>query len=95
MIRSAVPKETTETISYGMPMFSYKGMLMGYAAFTNHCSLFPTSAALIVKFKKDLKGHETAKGTIRFPVDKPLPVALVKKLVRARLELQEAKQKKR
>jgi uncharacterized protein YdhG (YjbR/CyaY superfamily) len=48
-----------------------------------------------VKFKKDLKGHETAKGTIRFPVDKPLPVALVKKLVRARLELQEAKQKKR
>jgi uncharacterized protein YdhG (YjbR/CyaY superfamily) len=94
MIRSAVPPETTEAISYGMPMFKYKGMLMGYAAFSKHCSLFPTSAALIVKFKKELKGYETAKGTIRFPVDKPLPVALVKKLVKARVELQEAKHKK-
>jgi uncharacterized protein YdhG (YjbR/CyaY superfamily) len=95
MIRSAVPKETTETISYGMPMFRYKGMLMGYAAFSKHCSLFPMSAALIVKFKKELKGYETAKGTIRFPVDKPLPAALVKKFVKARLEQQEAKKKKR
>jgi uncharacterized protein YdhG (YjbR/CyaY superfamily) len=94
MIRSAVPPETTEVISYRIPMFKYKGMLMGYAAFSNHCSLFPTSAALIVKFKKELKGYETAKGTIRFPVDKPLPAALVKKLVKARVELQEAKKKK-
>jgi len=95
MIRLAVPPETTETISYRIPMFKYKGMLMGYAAFSNHCSLFPTSAALVVKFKKELKGYATAKGTVRFPVDKPLPFALVKKLVKARVELQEAKQKKR
>jgi uncharacterized protein YdhG (YjbR/CyaY superfamily) len=84
-IRSAVPPETTETISYGMPAFRYKGALMGYAAFKDHCSLFPMSAALIVAFRDELKGYSTAKGTIRFPLDKPLPAALVKKMVKARI----------
>ena len=84
-IRSVVPPETTEAIGYGIPMFRYKGGLVGYAAFLNHCSFFPMNASFITVFKKDLKGYETSKGTIRFPVDKPLPATLIKKLVRARL----------
>jgi uncharacterized protein YdhG (YjbR/CyaY superfamily) len=66
-------------------MFKYKGPLLGYAAFSKHCSLFPTSMAVIKTFKNVLKGFETSKGTIRFPQDKPLPAALVKKMVKARL----------
>jgi uncharacterized protein YdhG (YjbR/CyaY superfamily) len=84
-IRSVVPPETTEAIGYGIPMFRYKGGLVAYAAFLNHCSFFPMNASLISVFKKNLKGYETSKGTIRFPVDKPLPATLIKKLVRARM----------
>ena len=83
-IRSAVPAETTEAISYGIPAFNYKGPLVWFAAFSNHCSFFPT-ASVIQAFKDDLKGYKTSKGTIQFPVDKPLPAALVKKMVKARL----------
>jgi uncharacterized protein YdhG (YjbR/CyaY superfamily) len=83
-IRSAVPAETTEAISYGIPAFNYKGPLVWFAAFSNHCSFFPT-ASVIKAFKNDLKGYKTSKGTIHFPVDKPLPAALVKKMVKARL----------
>jgi uncharacterized protein YdhG (YjbR/CyaY superfamily) len=83
-IRAAAPRETTETISYRMPAFMYKGILMWFAAFDDHCSLFP-SAAVIEAFKDDLKAFSTSKGTIRFPKDKPLPVSLVKKLVKARV----------
>ncbi len=85
VIRSVVPKETTEVISYGMPMFKYNGMLVGYAAFKNHCSLFPTGSGVIEKFAKELKGYATSRGTIQFPSDKPLPDALVKKIVKARV----------
>lgn len=84
-IRSVVPAEATEVISYGMPAFRYKGALVGYAAFKDHCSFFPMSAALIVEFKEELTKYSTAKGTIRFPLHKPLPAALVKKLVKARV----------
>jgi uncharacterized protein YdhG (YjbR/CyaY superfamily) len=84
-IQSAVPSEATEVISYGIPIFKYKGMLVGYAAFSNHCSFFPMSYAVIEKFKKELQGLLAAKGTIRFPVDKPLPATLVKRLVKARV----------
>jgi uncharacterized protein YdhG (YjbR/CyaY superfamily) len=83
-IRSAVPAETTEAISYGIPAFNYKGPLVWFAAFSNHCSFFPT-ASVIKAFKNDLKGYKTSKGTIHFPVDKPLPATLVKKMVKARL----------
>ena len=85
VIRSVVPAETTEVISYGMPMFKYNGMLVGYAAFKNHCSLFPTGSGVIKKFEKELKGFATSKGTIQFPSDKPLPDALVKKIVKTRV----------
>ena len=83
-IRSAVPAEATEAISYGIPAFKYQGTLVWFAAFSNHCSLFPT-ASVIKAFKNELKGFETSKGTIHFPMDKPLPAALVKKMVKARL----------
>jgi len=82
-IRSAAPRDATEAISWGMPAFRYKGPLVGFAAFTNHCSLFPMNSSLIVTFKNELEGFETSKGTIHFPLDKPLPTALTKKLVKA------------
>ena len=84
-IRSVVPPETTEVISYGIPTFKGKGMMVSYAAFANHCSLFVLSGSLLESFKDELKGYQLSKGTIRFPVDKPLPATLVKKLVRARI----------
>ena len=86
-IRSAAPSGTTEVISYGIPAFKHKKVLVWYAAFAKHCSLFPT-AAVIEKFKNELKGFTTAKGTIQFPTDKPLPAALVKKMVKARVAQQ-------
>jgi len=86
VIQSVVPKETTEVISYGMPMFKYNGMLVGYAAFKKHCSLFPTGSGVLDRFEKELKGLRTSKGTIQFPPDKPLPDSLVKKIVRARVK---------
>ncbi len=85
MIRSAVPPETTEAITYGIPTFKYKGSLLAFAAFKNHCSLFPMSLAVIDTFKNELKPFLASKGTIRYPLDKPLPSALVKKLVKARI----------
>jgi uncharacterized protein YdhG (YjbR/CyaY superfamily) len=83
-IRSAAPPEATETISYGMPAFKHNGILVWFAAFSNHCSLFPT-AAVIEALKNELKGFRVSKGTIQFPTDKPLPAALVKKIVRLRV----------
>jgi uncharacterized protein YdhG (YjbR/CyaY superfamily) len=84
VIRSVVPADTTETISYGIPAFKHKKVLVWYAAFANHWSLFPT-AAVVEQFKDELKGYITSKGTIRLPMDKPVPTALIKKLVKARL----------
>src|SRR5882672_10939699 len=72
VIKSVVPKDATEVISYGMPMFKYNGMLVGYAAFKSHCSLFPTGSGVLDRFEKELKGYRTSKGTIQFPSDKPL-----------------------
>jgi uncharacterized protein YdhG (YjbR/CyaY superfamily) len=84
LIRSIVPPEATETISYRIPTFKYSGFLIAFAAFEGHCSLFP-GGTLVKAFKKELKGYTTAKGTIRFPVDRPPPATLVRKLVKARL----------
>jgi uncharacterized protein YdhG (YjbR/CyaY superfamily) len=89
-IRSAVPAEATEVISYRIPAFKHKRVLVWFAAFSNHCSLFPT-AAVIEAFKDELKGFSTSKGTIHFPTDKPLPTALIKRLVKARVALNESK----
>lgn len=93
-IRSAVPAEATEGISYGMPAFYFNGPLVGFAAFAHHCSFFPMSGSALEEFAEELAGYSTSKGTIRFPVDKPLPAALVKKLVKARIAQNEAKKKR-
>lgn len=93
-IRSAAPPEATEAISYGIPTFKYKGGLIAFAAFKKHCSLFPMSMAVMAEFKKELEGYETSKGTIRFPLDKPLPAALLKRIVIARIEQNESKKRR-
>jgi len=89
-VRSAVPREAEEIISYGIPAFKHGQVLVWVAAFAKHCSLFPT-ASILQKFKDELKGFSTSKGTIQFPLDKPLPKALIKKLVKARVAEAEAK----
>jgi uncharacterized protein YdhG (YjbR/CyaY superfamily) len=93
-IRSAVPSEATESISYGIPTIKYKGSLVAFAAFSKHCSLFPMSYAVMAALNNDLKRFEVSKGTIRFPVDKPLPATLVKKVVKARIAEKERKQQR-
>ena len=93
VIRSAVPPDATEVISYRMPVFQYKGMLVAYAAFTNHCSLFAMNGSVQERFRDELKGYKTSKGTIQFPLDKPLPAALIKKLVKARMAQNELKKR--
>jgi uncharacterized protein YdhG (YjbR/CyaY superfamily) len=89
-IRSTVPPEAIETISYGIPAFKLKKVLVWFAAFSNHCSLFPT-ASVIEAFKDELKSFSTAKGTIQFPIDKPLPTTLIKKMVKERVIQSERK----
>ena len=88
MIKAAAPK-ATEGISYQMPMYKQHGMVIGFAAFKNHCSIFPGSKA-VATHKDELKGYETSKGTIRFPIGKPLPASLVKKLVKESVLANEA-----
>jgi uncharacterized protein YdhG (YjbR/CyaY superfamily) len=80
-IRSAVPQEAMEGISYGI------------AAFSKHCSFFPGSLA-VAAFKNELKDYQTSKGTIRFPVDKPLSATLVRKLVKARIAENERRKRR-
>ena len=87
-IKAAAP-ETTESISYQMPTFKYRGRaLVGFAAFKHHCSLFPYSRKVMVVLERELENYNTSgKGaTIRFTTDKPLPSALVKKVVQTRIE---------
>jgi uncharacterized protein YdhG (YjbR/CyaY superfamily) len=85
-IRGIAP-EATEAISYGMPSFKDHGrILVYYAAFKDHYSLFPASTTVMATLGEELKPYFSGKGTIRFDARKPLPVALVKKIVEARLE---------
>src|ERR1700730_1162026 len=88
-IKAAAPM-AAEVISYQMPMYKQHGMVIGFAAFKDHCSIFPGSA-VVDAHKVELKRYETSKGTIRFPVSKPLPAALVRKLVKARIAENEAR----
>ena len=88
-IKAAAPM-ASEGISYQIPMYKHHGMVVGFAAFKNHCSIFP-GAAVMDAFREELKPYDTSKGTIRFRVDKPLPATLVKKLVRARIKENEAR----
>jgi uncharacterized protein YdhG (YjbR/CyaY superfamily) len=90
-IRSVVPSSATEGLSYGMPAFHYKGALVAYAAFKNHCSFFPMQASLTDEMQEELKAYRTSKGTLQFPLDKPLPATLVKKMVKRRVAENERK----
>ena len=97
-IKAAAPG-AVEGISYRIPMFKLGTTpIVGFAAAREHCSLFVTSPAVMVAHKADLKGYDTAKGTVRFPIGKPPPATLVKKLVKARMAevlAQKAKKKKK
>jgi uncharacterized protein YdhG (YjbR/CyaY superfamily) len=85
-IKAAAP-EATETITYQMPTFKLDGrFLVSYAAFKEHCSLFPASAKVLEACGEELKPHFSGKGTIRFTADKPLSSALVRKIVETRIE---------
>lgn len=82
-INAVVPK-AEECISYQMPGFRLEGkMLVWFGASTNHCSFYP--GGIVEQYRDELKGFKTSKGTIQFQPDKPIPVALVKKIVKARI----------
>ncbi len=83
-IHKAAP-EATEKISYQIPTFYLNRNLVHFAAFSDHISFFPTSSG-IAAFKKELKNYKTAKGTVQFPLDKPLPLALIARIVKFRVK---------
>jgi uncharacterized protein YdhG (YjbR/CyaY superfamily) len=84
-IRAAAPK-ATEVISYQIPTFRLHGHLVGFAAFETHCTFHVMSTSVMRAHAAELKGYQTGKGSIRFSAEKPLPAALVKKLVKARID---------
>jgi uncharacterized protein YdhG (YjbR/CyaY superfamily) len=84
-IRTAAPR-AEECISYGVPAFRQDGMLVGFGATKNHCAFFLMNGSTVEAYKAELGRYDVSKGTIRFQADKPLPAALVRKLVKARIE---------
>jgi len=90
-IRAAAP-EAQESISYGMPAFKLNGPLVYFAAFKDHIGLFPAGEG-IGFFKKELAPYSTSKGTIRFPLDKPIPYSLIEKIVKHRVAVNLSKEK--
>jgi uncharacterized protein YdhG (YjbR/CyaY superfamily) len=85
-IRAAAPPSATESINYGIPTFNHNGPLLGFAAAARHCALHPMNGTTVAAFQEDLKDYKTSKGTIQFPLDKPLPTTLIRKLVNFRLQ---------
>jgi uncharacterized protein YdhG (YjbR/CyaY superfamily) len=82
-----------EVISYNMPAFRYHGMLVWYAAFARHIGFYPRASG-IEAFKKELAGYKNAKGSVQFPIDEKLPVALITKMVKYRVKENGASQGK-
>jgi uncharacterized protein YdhG (YjbR/CyaY superfamily) len=83
-IKQAAPK-AEELISYNMPAFKFHGILVYYAAHKEHIGFYPGSSVITGIFEDDLKGFKTSKGTIQFPIDKALPLSLIKKIVKYRI----------
>jgi uncharacterized protein YdhG (YjbR/CyaY superfamily) len=96
-IRAAAP-DADEAMKYGVPTFIWNGNLVHYAAFKEHIGFYPTPGA-IETFKEELAAYESAKGSVRFPFDKPLPLELIGRIVKFRLkenlDRAQAKRKKR
>jgi uncharacterized protein YdhG (YjbR/CyaY superfamily) len=93
-IRAVAPAGVTEEMGYGVPAFRAKELLAGYSAGKKFCSYYPMSGRVIHDLSADLAAYETTSGSIHFPLDKPLPATLVKKLVKGRLAQIEAKSAK-
>ena len=86
-IKEIIPN-AEEVISYGFPGYRLNGkVICGFDAFKNHCSFFPHSSLVIPELEKELANYKTSKGALQFPIDKPLPKALVRKLIATRLRL--------
>ncbi|HZN59488.1 MAG TPA: DUF1801 domain-containing protein [Planctomycetota bacterium] len=83
-IRAAAP-DAEECISYRLAAFRQNGMLVAFGATPNHCAFYPMSSTAVRDHETELQGYDVSKGTIRFPPEKPLPAALVRKLVKARI----------
>ena len=89
IVKATAPK-AEESLSYKMPYYKYYGALVGFAAYKNHIGFF---GALPAEYEDELRAYDTGKGTIRFPINKPLPIALIKKILRARMRENETSRK--
>lgn len=87
-IRTAIIEaapDAEEVISYSMPGYKLNGQLVWFAGFKNHIGFYPRGSSAIIAFEKELTKYKTSKGAIQFPKDKPLPIALIKKMVNYRV----------
>jgi uncharacterized protein YdhG (YjbR/CyaY superfamily) len=83
-IKKAAPK-AEETIKYAMPTFTYKGNLVYFAGCKSHIGFYPMPSSIIA-FKKELAAYQTSKGAVQFPLDKPMPLGLITKMVKYRVK---------
>lgn len=83
ILRAVAPKSAFEEITYRIPSFNYKGSLVAYAAFKHHYSLFPMGSRVLEELAEELKDYRTSRGTIQFQYDKPIPKALITRIVKA------------
>ena len=90
VIKETIPAEATEKISYGIPTYYLNGNLVHFAGYKSHIGFYPGSVP-IKEFASELTGYKTSKGTVQFPLDKPLPVDLIKKMVKACVKRDQAR----
>lgn len=82
LIKDTVPEGTEERISYGIPTYTWNGNLLHFSGYETHIGFYPGSGP-IKEFASELSGYKTSKGTIKFPIDKPLPAALILKIIKS------------